>query len=280
MRYNNFCFCTLATGKRYRTHAKILANDIQKHSPGTQFIVLTDKPIEFQEYSNIQVFYHKTQSIKGYHDKVFVLQKALELYDTCIFLDSDVRILGTVPADMEFLPGITARTGCNIIKHNSSGNNLKQKNLPLILELGQKLSINLEKTGWIHEFMFAFKKDNGKELEFFRLWLEISKIFEKKGIYNSEGSIIGLSAAASGLTIRYDSHDRFPFFKDLIERVRIQKGQSKASEKQYLFDIQNRIEYPQGSVWKKGVDKLTQQVVFFSRLLRLKFQSIQEKLFN
>lgn len=272
MRSNNFCFCTLATGKRYRTHAKMLANDIQKHSPTTQFIVLTDKPIEFQEYSNVQAFYHKIQSIKGYHDKLFVLQKALELYDTSIFLDSDVRIIGTVSSDMEFLPGITARTGTNIIKHNSASDRAKQKYLPVILELGEKLSINLEQTSWIHEFMFALKKDNGKELEFFRLWSDISQIFELKGIYNGEGSIIGLSAAASGLTIRYDSHDRFPFFKDLIERVRIQKGQSKATEKQYLFDSHNSIEYPQRSLGKKAVDKLTEQAVFFYRLLRLQLR--------
>lgn len=273
MRYNNFCFCTLATGKRYRTHAKMLANDLEKHSPSTEFIVLTDKPIEFKEFSNVQAFHHKIQSIKGYHDKLFVLQKALELYDTCIFLDSDVRILGTVPSDMEFLPGITARTGSNIIKHNSASDYRKQKYLPIILELGQKLSINLEQTSWIHEFMFTLKKDNGKEEELLRLWSDISQIFEKKGIYNGEGSIIGLSAAASGLTIRYDSQDRFPFFKDLIERVRIKNEQSKASEKQYLFDIHNSIEYPQRSLWKKAVDKLTEQAVFFYRLLKLQFRS-------
>lgn len=277
MRYNNFCFCTLATGKRYRSHAKMLASDILQHSPGTQFIILTDKPIEFQQHSNVQAYYHKIQSIKGYHDKLFVLQKALELYDTCIFLDSDVRILGTVPHDMEFLPGITARTGCYIIKHNSSSDYIKQKHLPLVLELGRKLSINLDQTKWLHEFMFALKKDNGKEIEFLRLWSKISYIFESKGIYDGEGSIMGLCAAASGLTIRFDSHDRFPFFKDLIETVRIKRGQSNASDKQHLFDIHKNIEYPKRSLWQKGVDKIIQQMLLVYRLLKLKLITRQEK---
>ena len=37
------CFCTLALGKRYRSHAFLLAEDIEKHSPGIYLIVLTDK---------------------------------------------------------------------------------------------------------------------------------------------------------------------------------------------------------------------------------------------
>ncbi|BCL37273.1 hypothetical protein [Nostoc sp. MS1] len=257
----------------------MLADDIQKHSHNTQFIILTDKPAEFKQYSHVQAFYHRLQSVKGYHDKRFVLQKALELYDTCIFLDSDVRILSTVSADMEFLPGITARAGCNILKHNNS-DQLKQKKLPLFLELSQKLSIDLENTGWLHEFMFTLKKDHGKEIEFLKLWGEISKVFELQGIYNGEGSIIGLASAASGLTIRYDSHDRFLFFKDIIEKVRIQKCQSQANEKQHLFDIHRSIEYPQRSVWEKGTDKLIKKTVFMYRLLRLKFITSQEDFLN
>lgn len=74
---DTFCFCTLAVGNRYRTHARMLANDIQQHSPITSFVVLTDRPNDFKNYSNVIAFKHRLQSVKGYHDKRFVIENLL-----------------------------------------------------------------------------------------------------------------------------------------------------------------------------------------------------------
>lgn len=41
---NKFCFCTLALGKKYRALALLLAKDIEKYSPHTSFVILTDNP--------------------------------------------------------------------------------------------------------------------------------------------------------------------------------------------------------------------------------------------
>jgi hypothetical protein len=56
---NNWCFGTLAVGKRYREHAINLAKDIQLYAPKISLIVLTDKPEEFIEYPVVQAIEHR-----------------------------------------------------------------------------------------------------------------------------------------------------------------------------------------------------------------------------
>ncbi len=264
-----YCFCTLAVGKRYRVHGRILAKDIQEQAPNVSFVVLTDEPNDFVEYSHVIPIKHRLQSIKGYHDKRFVIEKSLERFDTCVFLDSDMRIIGPVPEEMEWLPGITARTGCNILKHNVGTKS--RVAFPTIEQVAKKLEINLEETKWFHEFMFVVKKQAGAEQVFLKLWQDISYIFEMQGIYDGEGNVMALAAVKAGLPIRFDSEDRFPFFKDNIERVRVKTGQSNLTEKQIYFDMHKEIEYPKSPIPKKIIDKITQKSVYFYRLLRLRY---------
>ena len=115
----NFCFCTLAIGERYRNLALLLAKDIEKYSPSRKLIILTDKPKHFQQQNNVLAYLHHPQSVKFYNDKRFVLQKSLELYDSCIFMDSDMRIVDFVPPQLNFRPGIVAYSTCSVKKHNT-----------------------------------------------------------------------------------------------------------------------------------------------------------------
>ena len=264
-----YCFCTLAVGKRYRTHARILAKDIQDQAPLVTFVVLTDEPADFEEYSHVIAIKHRLQSVKGYHDKRFVIEKSLERFDTCVFLDSDMRIIGPVPKKLEWLPGITVRTGCNILKHNMETK--LRPEFALIEQIAKKLDINLQETTWFHEFMFVVKKQAGAEQVFLKLWQDISYVFEMQRIYDGEGNVMGLAAAKAGLTVRIDSEDRFPFFKDNIERARVKMGQSDLKEKQIYFDKHKQIEYPKRTVMRKIIDKITQKAVLFYRFLRLKY---------
>ncbi|MEM9923588.1 MAG: hypothetical protein AAF915_07545 [Cyanobacteria bacterium P01_D01_bin.50] len=264
-----YCFCTLAVGRRYRIHARTLAEDIQKQAPNVSFVVLTDEPGDFVEYSHVIAIKHRLQSVKGYHDKRFVIEKSFERFDTCVFLDSDTRIIGPVPEELEWLPGITARTGSSILKHNA-----RKKGYPaltLIEQIGQKLDINLQETKWLHEFMFAVKKQGGTEKVFLQLWQTISYFFEMQGIYGEEGNVMGLAAAKAGLSIRFDSEDRFPFFKDNIERVRVKAGHSNLVDKQIYFDMHKEIEWPKIPIWRKIFDRIIQKAVFLYRLLRLRY---------
>lgn len=263
-----FCFCTLAVGERYRTHARMLAKDIQQHTNATALCVLTDKPEYFKEFPHVLAFGHRLQSVKGYHDKRFVLEKALSLFESCMFLDSDVRILGTVAGEMTWPAGITARTGCNLLQHMANIRNPKE--IQVIEEVAEKLNIDLHKVQWFHEFMFAMRGQDGLEIDFFQLWQTISYLFEMRGIYHGEGYAMGLAAAKVGMTIAFDREDKFPFFKDNIERIRIKKGQSNPQEKQIYFDIHENIEYRKRSILRKITDKLVKKSVFVYRLLRLR----------
>jgi hypothetical protein len=270
----NTCFATLAVGDRYRAHARLLAEDIQQHAPGMAFVVLTDRPEDFAPYAHVIALKHQIQSVKGYHDKRFVLEAGLTRFETCIFLDSDVRILGAIRPDLELLPGITARISYSLVKRASE--DVSPKVWGLITNTAEKLDIHVEEVQWLHEFMFAIKRQNGAEMEFLRYWQTLSYVFELAGIYQPESLVMGLAAAKAGLPIRPDYQDWFPFFKDKIEQVRLQKGQSTWEEKQIYFQSQREIEFPPRSLWQKAISKLMGKVIFFYRLLRLRIQAQQD----
>ncbi|MCU0547894.1 MAG: hypothetical protein MUC48_00970 [Leptolyngbya sp. Prado105] len=266
----NFCFCTLAIGNRYRQHALLLAADLERYSPNTPFIVLTDKPQAFQQQYNTKAFLHRLQSVGGYHDKRFVIEKALSFAESCIFLDSDMRILGAVPTKMEFAPGLTARTGCNILKQNAGYPDL----IALIQQTAKDRQIDLDQVDWFHEFMFVVTRQNGIEKIFLNLWAELAEDFELQGFYNYEANVIALALAQSGFDFQIEFYDRFPFFKDKIEQVRIQNQQSSLEDKRLYFDIQKQIEFPQRSLPRKVYEKSTKTIAHLYRLGKLKLRHL------
>ncbi|NJO52972.1 MAG: hypothetical protein HC840_30290 [Leptolyngbyaceae cyanobacterium RM2_2_4] len=68
------------------------------------------------------------------------------------------------------------------------------------------------------------RRSAGREIEFLECWDAIAAFFELNRFYAGEGNAIGLAAAKAGLSVQFDSEDRFPFFKDRIEKVRISKA--------------------------------------------------------
>lgn len=108
--HSEFCFCSLAIGQQYRALALLLAQDIEKHSPGTKFIILTDRPQDFSHQSNVISYKHQQQGIKCYHDKRFAISKGLSHCDSCIYIDADMRIISPM-APIEWIDeaGIAAR---------------------------------------------------------------------------------------------------------------------------------------------------------------------------
>lgn len=264
----DFCFCTLAVGKRYRNHARMLARDIQANASGIPLVILTDRTDEFEQNSNVLAFPHRLQSVRGFHDKRFVLARSLELFESCMFLDSDVRVIGPVPGDMEWLPGITARAGCCLLKHMKKFQ--KSPEIPVIEKAALNLGIDLQTVQWLHEFMFTMRRNNGLEVDFFNNWKAISYFFEMQGIYYGEGYSMGLAAAKVGLVIQFFREDKFPFFKDNIEFTRIKKGQSNLDSKREYWDSHREIENLDRRIWNKVIDKITGKATLFYRLLRLR----------
>lgn len=271
---DGFCFGTLAVGDRYCQHAQMLAKDIQNYAPTRKLIVLSDRPQDFQQYSQVLAFPHQLQSVKGYHDKRFVLEKALSLFETCILLDADVRIIGSVGTDLKWPPGITARAGCSLAKQLQDIR--KPYEIEVIQTVARYLDLDVNNVQWLHEFMFAMTRQNGKEAEFFQLWQTISYFFESQGIYYGEGYAMGFAAAKVGLDFGFDRTDWFPFFKDNIEKVRIKNGQSQRQDKQPYFDTHHKIEYPPRSLPQKAWMKLKKSVSLYPRLWRLRRQKRED----
>ena len=165
-----FCFCTLALGENYCNLALELAKDLEEYSPNTYLLILTDKPQHFYKQTNALAFKHQQQSIGCYHDKRFAIAKALSLFNSCIFVDADMRILAAIPNDLHWLPGITAKiVWHNIVKHNKN-----QVEIEILKKIAQKYNLNLEDISFVHECLFAVTRDEGREIDFLETWERIA----------------------------------------------------------------------------------------------------------
>lgn len=269
---NQVCFATLALGDNYRALARLLAKDLEKYAPRIPFVILTDKPKDFANNVNVLAFKHRQQSVGCYHDKRFVIAKGLSLFDSCIFIDADMRILAPLEQPLEWQPGITShKVWTNILKHNK--NEFENK---LLSRMAEKLNLNLEEISFVHECLFVVSKDSGKEQEFLRQWEKIAPFFELNGFYRGEGHTIGLAAAKAGLTIRQDSMTAISFFKDKIEYNKIKKGDVNKKDKLDYFQTQKRLEYPQVSIIKKINNKIKKQLIYLYRIIVLKITSLSD----
>jgi len=278
-----FCFCSLALGQKYRSLALLLAKDIEKYSPHTSFIVLTDHPSDFNQQSNVRAFKHRQQGVLCYHDKRFVIAKALSMFNSCIFIDADMRILAPVPQDMEWvrIPGLTARV-CEFMPERYAKVFDRTANVKLCREFKvtekatEKFNLELEndQVKFVYEFLFAITKDSGKEIDFLNYWDVLARYFELNGIYDAEGNAIGLAAAKAGLRVRWSAMDGVSFFKDKTELVRIQKGQSKMEEMSKYFEQQKMLEHPNRSIFERIVVKLGKIIKHLYNLVRLRIASL------
>ena len=267
---SKICFGTLALGENYRALAKVLAKDIEKYAPKIPFVVLTDKPQQFANHANVLAFKHRQQSVGCYHDKRFVIAKGLSLFDSCIFIDADMRILAPIEQELEWQPGITAHTvWTNILKHNKNEFEIK-----LLSRMAEKLNLNLEEISFVHECLFVVTKDSGKEQEFLKQWDRIAPYFELNGFYRGEGHTIGLAAAKADFEIRRDRIENIIFFKDKIEHNKIKKGQAKKEDKLDYFKIQKKLEYPQEAILSKASKKLTKILNYFYLSLQLRLRTL------
>ena len=267
---DKICFGTLALGENYRALAKVLAKDIEKYAPKIPFVVLTDKPQQFANHANVLAFKHRQQSIGCYHDKRFVLAKALSLFNSCIFIDADMRILAPIETTLEYEPGITAHTvWTNILKHNK-----KQYEIKLLFRMAEKLNLNLEEISFVHECLFIVTKDSGKEQEFLNQWNKIAPYFELNGFCRGEGHTIGLAAAKAGLMIKRDSMESISFFKDKLEINKLKKGKPSSNQILELLENQKKYEYPQRKLINKLINKINKIFIYWRCLLYWKIVTL------
>lgn len=212
------CFCTLAIHPPYRRRAQMLLAD----APALRWIVFTDEPNDFVDPSVRTIRYEPVgpmaidfrttlpptgngQGRPAYHDKRFVLQVALEEFETAIFIDADSRIKSP-PRLPHFRPGIAVDKGLrtSIADHLSRWGQMRKPGFEqLALELfGDKDVLN--SAPWCSECLFAVTKD-GNESRFFEAWERGAKFLNDYGIFTGEGGVIGLAAVYAGWTVDYRS---------------------------------------------------------------------------
>lgn len=267
-----FCFATLALGKNYRALAFQLAKDLAQFSPHTPFVILTDNPQDFQVMANVLAFPHQQHSVGCYHDKLFVIEKGLSLFNSCVFLDADMRILAPINSTGDWLPGITAKIAWfNIIKHNKN-----QQEIAILKRLAAKFHLQLENITFVHECLFVVTRDGGKEIDFIATWKRMAAFCELNNYYRGEGHSIGLAAAKSGLEIRTDAMEDISFFKDKLEWNKIKTGESNLQEKSVYFDRQKELEYPQISFLEKVIKKIVKISMYLYLSVKLKIYSFTD----
>ncbi|MBF2063201.1 MAG: hypothetical protein IGS39_02020 [Calothrix sp. C42_A2020_038] len=269
---SRFCFCSLAIGQRYRALALLLAQDIQKYSPNTALIILTDKPQDFSTQSNVIAYKHRQQGIKCYHDKRFVISKALLDFNSCIYIDADMRITAPMPSNIQWIdePGISARACDSMpLKYikiiDGIADSKLHKEFKVTQNAAKKLGIhqNWQNITFVHEYLFAVTKDNRKENLFLEYWGKLAPYFELNGVLDGEGNAIGLASAKAGLSIRWCEMEGISFFKDRTEMVRIKKGESSVERMSIYFEQQQNLEYCNSLLTKIS----TQPSQLFIRLL-------------
>ncbi|MBR8829880.1 MAG: hypothetical protein N5P05_000579 [Chroococcopsis gigantea SAG 12.99] len=266
------CFCTLALGSNYQELAGRLAGDLQKYSPETALVVLTDNPLRFDGLGNVLAFKHQQQSLGCYHDKKWVLAKALSIFPTCIFIDADMRIYAPLPDNLTWEPGITGHT----VWHNIPKHNKNQSQIKLLGEMAHKLDINLEDTSFVHECLFVVSRDGGKEQEFLRIWGEIAPFFELKGYCAGEGHSIGLAAKKANLEIRQDNKLReLPFFKDKLVLSQLKKGEEISETLSNLIEEQRSLEYSRKTLPERIIKKLLKLILYGYRWLALSVKTLK-----
>lgn len=274
---NDFCFCTYAGGEKYRTLAKNLVSDIQKYAPGTKIIIFTDKAKDFKNFNNALVYQHKREGVLHYHERRFAIAQALSMFNSCMYIDADVRICAPF-VHRKWLPGITARSCCDMTKHfkgrmdKSNRNSINvSKEFNLFKLMSKKIGVDLqrEKVQWIYEFLFVVTRDSGKELDFLKNWEKLALYSELKFLHKHPAFAMGLAATKANLEVRHDVMDGIDFFDDRIEAVRIAKGESQPEAKKTYFEVQYQVEFQKKSILQKITKKIHRKFEYIYYFVRL-----------
>jgi len=184
------------------------------------WIVLTDEPQDFaglpvraihheptgpmaEEFLTKLAWTGNGRGRPAYHDKRFVLQAALEEFNTAVFVDADTRISG-VPKLPAFPPGIavTKEVDASIAEHLSR---YGPDRLPVFEALAEQLTGSAEtltSARWCSEALIAITKD-GNESKFFDVWARSAEFLQSRNVFTGEGGVIGLAAFCAGWTVDY-----------------------------------------------------------------------------
>jgi hypothetical protein len=189
-------------------------------APSVPWIVLTDEPDDFADLPVRAIRHEPTGPMAidfqtrlpplgqgrgrpAYHDKRFVLQAALEEFDTAIFVDADTRI-HRLPRLPSFRPGIAVDKALrtSIADHLQRWGQARRPAFEQFAAelIGDPEALNTAR--WCSEALFAVTKD-GNESRFFEAWERGASFLQNRELYSGEGGVIGLAALYAGWTVDY-----------------------------------------------------------------------------
>ncbi len=193
------CFSVLALQPKYQQLAKNLAADVAKFSPGTTLVVGTDNPDAFRDCANVLAFKLKKKGVLHcYHDKRFVIAKALQQFKVVIQIDADTQLIGPLPDSVDLSAGISGSYLANMVAHSEKYNPARLGHLK---KLAHKLDLDPNSIAFVGEALFAISASDQQATEFIYQWDRLARYLELHGLHSGEGNAIGLAAAKSGLAI-------------------------------------------------------------------------------
>ncbi len=193
------CFSVLALQPKYQQLAKKLAADVAKFSPETTLVIGTDNPEAFRDCPNVSAFnLHKKGVLHCYHDKRFVIARALQQFKVVIQIDADTQITGPLPDSVNLSPGISGSYLANMVAHSEKYNPVRLGHLK---KLAHKLDLDPNGITFVGEALFAISASDEQATEFISQWDRLARYLELHGLHSAEGNAIGLAAAKAGLAI-------------------------------------------------------------------------------
>lgn len=298
---NQLCYTSLAIGYEYNKYAQQLAKDINQLSPSIPIVILTDRQGFFYEEHSVIAVKHKVKSVGVFHDKLCCIEKCLENYDCCVYIDADCRLIKNLAMSRNWKPGITAKTCWDLTKHMvpsnvlHEGKKLDRKALRcrLTYEVAKELQVSVEQCKFVYEGIFAIRKDNGKEVEFLKIWKQIRDYFEFNGVFDGEGVAIGLAASKALLKIHHYNNGYLEegveqkikdVYKDkLFYKLLIHNNSENLSDvvrdKVLKFDQQRR-KIAQLPLWLKILKRLFNFLKKKLRLMKIKFKNYHKSKFS
>lgn len=261
---NSFCFCTVAFGKNYIHLSKLLADDLHKFALGRNFIIFTDNPLEFKDKSNVQAIKHWCRGVLPYNERRFAIYYSLSIFNSVIYLDADVRIFSPLTVELDFYPGLTARSCGSMEKHLKTQfdrplfSASKAKKKAVIDKMAEQVGVDLysQQVKFINEFLFVVTAYEGRELDFLKLWGELAIYAGILGMHKHPTYAMALAAFKTGFPIYYSEMNGLDFFDDRIEKVKISKGQSVPEARQKYFAQQYNIEKKSQTILERLIKRI------------------------
>ena len=232
----SFCFSILALKPKYQLLAKKFAQNLENKSPETTVVIGTDNPSAFNDCSNVFAFkLEKKGILHCYHDKRFVIEKALTKFDVAIQIDADTKIVSSLPESINASTGLAAVHIENLVEHAQKYN---PERLIYLRKLADKLDVEIESVSYIGESLFAVHADGDKTSEFLKQWDLTARYLELHRIHAGSGHGIGLAAAKAGLEISKPS-----WLESINQAKRHLDAAAWKSNKNLWNSLSRRIDY-------------------------------------